>query len=95
MINLQDILDNFDLDLPVTDEMKNVELMSGNYNPITKYYVDGNKYIFKGKITSDSWAIVTVDLDKMIIDNDATDDTTGISTFSIYDSKGEVIEFGY
>ena len=94
MITLQDILDKFGLDLPVTDEMKRVELMSYNYNPITKYYIDGNKYIFEGKIRSDFWRTVTVDLDKMIIDNDGSDYTTGISTFSIYDSKGEVIEFG-
>lgn len=93
MVLLKDILNKFDLDLPITENMKNIEIMDSDYNPFSKYNIENDEYIFRGKFKNKEiyWTVV-VNLDKMIVECDTWEIDEEFSSYEIYDETGEMVE---
>ena len=93
MTIINDLLNKFNLNLSLTTELKNIEILNCEYNFYQKEN-EKNKYYFKAKLDEKIRYLITIDLNKMLIYEDTFSDDVDFSTYYVYNKKGEVVEFG-
>ena len=88
MTTIKGILKKNNLNLPITNEMKNIEIPDWDFIYVPEKSTD-EEYVFFGKI-SRKW--ITINLKELTVEHDITPPDDEFATWTLYDEKGEIIE---